>query len=159
MQRLEVSGAVRPIYGSLGVKRLICDHQHLPQKLFYAVTTALQWHMYAIYGTSNWIARRVSAKSRTGEAARTNHKWVFVDWECGSPLQCCFIYMHVLVRVLVWFMQLWKAVTQHGLVFGELRLTEPAGGWRTQLGGLSFALQALFLPPDSPIQLQTVQFP
>ena len=24
MQRLEVSGAVRPIYGSLGVKRLIC---------------------------------------------------------------------------------------------------------------------------------------
>ena len=25
MQRLEVSGAVRPIYGSLGVKRLIAD--------------------------------------------------------------------------------------------------------------------------------------
>ena len=24
MQRLEVSGAVRPIYGSLGVKRLMC---------------------------------------------------------------------------------------------------------------------------------------
>ena len=37
--------------------------------------------------------------------------------------------------------------------------TEPAGGRRTQLGGLSFALQALFLPPDSPTQLQTVQFP
>ena len=28
-------------------------------------------------------------------------------------------------------------------------LTEPAGGCCTQLGGLSFALQALFLPPDS----------
>ena len=27
------------------------------------------------------------------------------------------------------------------------------------LGGLSFALQALFLPPDPPTQLQTVQFP
>jgi len=26
MQRLEVSGAVRPIYGSLGVKRLRCIH-------------------------------------------------------------------------------------------------------------------------------------
>jgi len=26
-------------------------------------------------------------------------------------------------------------------------------------GGLSFALQALFLPPDSSTQLQTVQFP
>ena len=25
MQRLEVSGAVRPIYGSLGFKRLICS--------------------------------------------------------------------------------------------------------------------------------------
>ena len=29
MQRLEVSGAVRPIYGSLGVKRLITQrHMH-----------------------------------------------------------------------------------------------------------------------------------
>jgi len=26
MQRLEVSGAVRPIYGSLGVKRLTSNH-------------------------------------------------------------------------------------------------------------------------------------
>ena len=39
------------------------------------------------------------------------------------------------------------------------RVTEPAGGRRTQLGGLSFALEALFLSPDSPTQLQTVQFP
>ena len=30
---------------------------------------------------------------------------------------------------------------------------------RTELGALSFALQALFLPPDSPTKLQTVQFP
>ena len=37
-------------------------------------------------------------------------------------------------------------------------LTEPAGEWCTQLGGLSFVLQAFFLPPDSPTQLQTVQF-
>jgi len=37
--------------------------------------------------------------------------------------------------------------------------SESAGGWRTELGGLSFALQALLLPPDSPTQLQTVQFP
>ena len=37
--------------------------------------------------------------------------------------------------------------------------TKPASGWRAQLGGLSFALQALFLPPDSPTQLQPVQFP
>ena len=27
MQRLEVCGAVRPIYGSLGVKRLICHYK------------------------------------------------------------------------------------------------------------------------------------
>jgi len=39
------------------------------------------------------------------------------------------------------------------------RVTEPAGGWCTQLGGFYFALQALFLPPHSPTQLQTVQFP
>jgi hypothetical protein len=37
--------------------------------------------------------------------------------------------------------------------------SESAGMWRTALGGLSFALQALLLPPDSPTQLQTVQFP
>ena len=36
----------------------------------------------------------------------------------------------------------------------ELRLTD-----QLATGGLSFALQALFLPPDSPTQLQTVQFP
>ena len=31
MQRLEVSGAVRPIYGSLGVKRLIDPEGALPK--------------------------------------------------------------------------------------------------------------------------------
>jgi hypothetical protein len=41
----------------------------------------------------------------------------------------------------------------------EPRLTEPPGGWCTQLDGLSFMLQALFLPPDSSTQLQTAQFP
>ena len=39
----------------------------------------------------------------------------------------------------------------------EPHLTEPDGGWCAQLGSLLFALQALFLPPDSPTQLQTVQ--
>ena len=44
-------------------------------------------------------------------------------------------------------------------------LCEPRYGtsWRVmycaQLSGLSFALQALFLPPDSSTQLLTVQFP
>jgi hypothetical protein len=41
----------------------------------------------------------------------------------------------------------------------EPRLTEPTGGWCTELGGLSFALKALFLPPDSPTQLRTDQLP
>ena len=41
MQRLEVSGAVRPIYGSLGVKRLIakikvpCNVQRICGKIRY----------------------------------------------------------------------------------------------------------------------------
>ena len=33
MQRLEVNGAVRPIYGSLGVKRLIGVRAEIPAKL------------------------------------------------------------------------------------------------------------------------------
>jgi len=35
---------------------------------------------------------------------------------------------------------------------------EPAGGGNA-IADLSFALQALFLPPHSPTQLQTLQFP
>ena len=33
--------------------------------------------------------------------------------------------------------------------------SESAGGWRTQLGGLSFALQALFIPPPLPSYRQS----
>jgi len=40
----------------------------------------------------------------------------------------------------------------------EPRFTRRARGGNV-LAGLSFALQALFLPPHSPTQLQTVQFP
>ena len=36
MQRLEVSGAVRPIYGSLGVKRLRIQERGRRETLFYA---------------------------------------------------------------------------------------------------------------------------
>jgi len=43
MQRLEVSGAVRPIYGSLGVKRLIlhapCMTSHSTYLTIYTCTT------------------------------------------------------------------------------------------------------------------------
>ena len=35
MQRLEVSGAVRPIYGSLGVKRLITVQQDATYSVYY----------------------------------------------------------------------------------------------------------------------------
>ena len=48
-------------------------------------------------------------------------------------------------------------ISVHALVWTPY--SESAGGWRTQLDGLSFALQALLFPPDSPSQLQTVQFP
>jgi len=34
MQRLEVSGAVRPIYGSLGVKRLSSTHNTIERIAF-----------------------------------------------------------------------------------------------------------------------------
>ena len=38
MQRLEVSGAVRPIYGSLGVERLIVGSDWIYCDSFYAIT-------------------------------------------------------------------------------------------------------------------------
>ena len=37
MQRLDVSGAVRPIYGSLGVKRLIVQYQMTFTPLLYLI--------------------------------------------------------------------------------------------------------------------------
>ena len=50
MQRLEVSGAVRPIYGSLGVKRLTSGFQglDLPPPISRAVFW-LEW-IYQKYG-------------------------------------------------------------------------------------------------------------
>jgi hypothetical protein len=54
MQRLEVSGAVRPIYGSLGVKRLIdilvSLKVHLPAALFICVcSVATSTHEIALH--------------------------------------------------------------------------------------------------------------
>ena len=55
MQRLEVSGAVRPIYGSLGVKRLIIHtHTHIIRirnsYCFYTVTTIFtEGSQYYVY--------------------------------------------------------------------------------------------------------------
>jgi len=42
MQRLEFSGAVRPIYGSLGVKRLRCFNDYIRQLHVSAPTGHLQ---------------------------------------------------------------------------------------------------------------------
>ena len=44
MQRLEVSGAVRPIYGSLGVKRLML--LALPSGLLYGQTCAVLLYLW-----------------------------------------------------------------------------------------------------------------
>ena len=46
MQRLEVSGAVRPIYGSLGVKRLM--HRVILINLRYAIVRKLLAFIYFI---------------------------------------------------------------------------------------------------------------
>jgi len=62
MQRLEVSGAIRPIYGSLGVKRLICfryqpndgpigQNMWLSASLFCKVV--FWWSIYYSYLCSN----------------------------------------------------------------------------------------------------------
>ena len=44
MERLEVSGAVRPIYGSLGVKRLIVYLGHIR---FLSKWVKIQFELYA----------------------------------------------------------------------------------------------------------------
>ena len=44
MQRLEVSGAVRPIYGSLGVKRLMIFRFVTPYTITGRYSKFLQWY-------------------------------------------------------------------------------------------------------------------
>jgi len=46
MQHLEVSGAVRPIYGSLGVKRIMWLVVVLQNQ--YALQCSLCWRLYAL---------------------------------------------------------------------------------------------------------------
>ena len=46
MQRLEVSGAVRPIYGSLGVKRLMSERQERILSVYTEFVTALNCITY-----------------------------------------------------------------------------------------------------------------
>ena len=49
MQRLEVSGAVRPTYGSLGVKRLT---KHLKRLKFQDTQ---EWKLVSFGKTSTWL--------------------------------------------------------------------------------------------------------
>ena len=55
MKRLEVSGAVRPIYGSLGVKRLTT--------MFSAVACSARWGPVASIEIEVGVKRRVSLLS------------------------------------------------------------------------------------------------
>jgi len=52
MQRLEVSGAVRPIYGSLGVKRLSCPFLSCVYNRRFHLNAWTGWRMYLAQG---WI--------------------------------------------------------------------------------------------------------
>jgi hypothetical protein len=72
MQRLEVSGAVRPIYGSLGVKRLINTSRSDFQKT----------SVYARYASSSDITREFRScqtwrykKSRNKNRVRSQNVW------------------------------------------------------------------------------------
>ena len=56
MQRLEVSGAVRPIYGSLGVKRLI--------RILITMKNCVQGVCSAMLTTHIWAVRRQTVKER-----------------------------------------------------------------------------------------------
>ena len=68
MQRLEVSGAVRPIYGSLGVKRLKCTaiYPSAPTRLHN--TVLLQFvSTFCFSRKSVSLLRFVAAEYLTGE--------------------------------------------------------------------------------------------
>ena len=62
MQRLEVSGAVRPIYGSLGVKRLMCDRR--------------QRQRDTLVGYVKVQRDKQQATNRSSRRIEENNKWV-----------------------------------------------------------------------------------
>ena len=72
MQRLEVSGAVRPIYGSLGVKRLKTNLSNTP---------------HHITSPSKWLSFELR---KTGCSLNKIHSVAFL-YLCHVKIQICFI--------------------------------------------------------------------
>jgi len=100
-------------------------------------------------------------------AAEFSTTWTLhVVWHCMQRKHENLIFKEICLRseggrVWISVQNLYKHVSNFGRLrsyrhflipytpWCEPRLTEPAGGWCTQLGGLSFALQALCVSRDS----------
>ena len=72
MQRLEVSGAVRPIHGSLGVKRLIYDHTRTTYESILTYTNSIDKNLQLISNPEtddqvNFLDLLISRKPRNLE--------------------------------------------------------------------------------------------
>ena len=61
MQRLEVSVAVRPIYGSLGVKRLTDGEECGPRPLFTSYTLAFAIQLRKKHGKTS-VRKKITEK-------------------------------------------------------------------------------------------------
>ena len=70
MQRLEVSGAVRPIYGSLGVKRLINSYIQAKPFLLKHSNLQLAQHVINIIVLYIYICKHLYFISSTKESRR-----------------------------------------------------------------------------------------
>jgi len=90
MQRLEVSGAVRPIYGSLGVKRLRVPVSLMPKRI--AGTFVLLMVVNLKHGLWQDVHTRLKEYSPIcskifggeGGCTRTRHKPVLKYTKCGK---------------------------------------------------------------------------
>ena len=71
MQRLEVSGAVRPIYGSLGVKRLILALRWGLDSPSQKRETQYE-HLVHVISSAD-VSRRLNAQSETGQLTVCRH--------------------------------------------------------------------------------------
>jgi len=87
MQRLEVSGAVRPIYGSLGVKRLIFIYYvaEFPETVRL---NRLRWFGHVQRLEKNIIPKRVLYMNlgSTRLRSRPRNRWQYEVGEDGRPV-------------------------------------------------------------------------
>ena len=102
MQRLEVSGAVRPIYGLLGVKRLIyrLPTSHILRKVHSFLVTVFSSLPLSVTSLRNTkVQFPVALKKILKHTLLLLCSWTF--YFCKNDFQCCIWTLYIICVVII----------------------------------------------------------